>query len=272
MTLQDLATWAGRLKTTPKMPILFLGHGSPMNALSNNEFTKSWQTLGTSLPKPTAILSISAHWETLGMEVTAMKKPRTIYDFYNFPEKLYQMEYPAPGDPELAREICDLVDMTTLELDHAWGLDHGTWCVLKFLYPDADIPVLQLSLDKLRSPQYHYDLGRALSKLRERGVLIMGSGNIVHNLRMLDRNLPHEGFEWADEAKARMVEMIKMHDHRSLIDFENQGEAFRLAIPTDEHFLPLLYILGLETKEDEHFIFNDKSVTGSLAMTSVLIG
>lgn len=268
MNLQQLAALSQKFTKTEKMPVLFLGHGSPMNAISSNQFTESWNQLGKSLPKPQAILSISAHWETQGSLVTAMENPRTIHDFYNFPQALYDMEYPAPGNPALAHSLQELEQH--IELDHQWGLDHGTWAVICHLYPDANIPTLQLSLDQSLSPQAHYGLAKLLSKLRRRGVLIMGSGNIVHNLRRLDFNNPEGGYEWAEEARESMTHMIRHHEHQKLIHFADQGEAFKLAIPTDEHYLPLLYILGLQDSEDELLIFNDQSVMGSLAMTSLL--
>ena len=268
MNLQQLAALSQKFTKTEKMPVLFLGHGSPMNAISSNQFTESWNQLGKSLPKPQAILSISAHWETQGSLVTAMENPRTIHDFYNFPQALYDMEYPAPGNPALAHSLHELEQH--IELDHQWGLDHGTWAVICHLYPDANIPTLQLSLDQSLSPQAHYGLAKLLSKLRRRGVLIMGSGNIVHNLRRLDFNNPEGGYEWAEEARESMTHMIRHHEHQKLIHFADQGEAFKLAIPTDEHYLPLLYILGLQDLEDELLLFNNQSVMGSLAMTSLL--
>ena len=268
MNLQQLAMLSEKFTKTAKMPVLFLGHGSPMNAISSNQFTESWNQLGKTLPKPQAILSISAHWETQGSFVTAMENPRTIHDFYNFPQALYDMKYPAPGNPDLAHSLQQLEQH--IELDHQWGLDHGTWAVICHLYPDANIPTLQLSLNQSLSPQAHYDLAKLLSQLRHRGVLIIGSGNIVHNLRRLDFQNPEGGYEWAEEARESMTHLIRHHDHHKLIHFADQGEAFKLAIPTDEHYLPLLYILGLQDSKDELMIFNDQSLMGSLAMTSLL--
>ncbi|UNM95342.1 4,5-DOPA dioxygenase extradiol [Ignatzschineria rhizosphaerae] len=268
MNLQQLQTLTQKFKTTQKMPILFLGHGSPMNAISSNRFTESWNQLGQSLPKPQAILSISAHWETKGSFVTAMEKPQTIHDFYNFPQALYDMTYPAEGDPNLAKHIHTMNQH--IELDHKWGLDHGTWAVICHLYPDADIPTLQLSLDMSLSPDAHYELAKCLSTLRHRGVLILASGNIVHNLRLLDFRNSQGGHDWAEDARQSMTKMLLEDDQKSLIHFKDQGEAFRLSIPTDEHYLPLLYILGLKESSDELLIFNNQSVMGSLAMTSLL--
>lgn len=268
MNLQQLEKLTQKFQTTQKMPMIFLGHGSPMNAISSNSFTESWHQLGRTLPKPQAILSISAHWETRGTFVTAMDKPQTIHDFYNFPQALYDMQYPAQGDPKLAAHIHELYQH--IELDHEWGLDHGTWAVICHLYPDANIPTLQLSLDQRLSPQAHYDLAKLLATLRRRGVLILASGNIVHNLRRIDFRNAEGGYDWAEEARESMTNMILSQDHHKLIHFSEQGKAFKLAIPTDEHYLPLLYILGLKETSDEPLIFNNQSVMGSLAMTSLL--
>ncbi len=250
--------------------MLFLGHGSPMNAIEKNRFTDNWQQLGRQLPKPTAILSISAHWETHGSFVTAMEKPETIHDFYNFPTQLYEMQYAAPGDPQLAKRVHALNQH--IAFDHEWGLDHGTWAVICHLFPDADIPVLQLSLNQKLSPQAHFELAKELAVLREQGVLIMGSGNIVHNLRRIDFYNPNGGFDWAETARESMVNLVESRQYEPLIRFREQGHDFKLAIPTPEHFLPLLYILGLQHRHDETLTFNDQSVMGSLAMSSFLMG
>jgi 4,5-DOPA dioxygenase extradiol len=258
-----------------KMPVLFLGHGSPMNAIEENEFVRGWREAGKSIPKPDAVLCISAHWETKGTSVTAMKNPRTIHDFGGFPKALYEVEYNAPGSPRLANEIKSIITKTETGLDLNWGLDHGCWSVIKHLYPNADVPVVQLSLDYYSSPQDHYDLAKELAHLRRKAVLIVGSGNIVHNLGMVawDKlNDDEYGFEWAFEAKEKMKKLILDGDHRSLIDFHLQGRAFNLAIPTPEHYLPLLYTLALLEGNEEVTIFNDKCVAGSLAMTSLIAG
>jgi len=260
--------------TGTKMPLLFVGHGSPMNAIEENEFVDKWRELGSSLPKPRAILCISAHWETKGTFVTAMDKPQTIHDFGGFPKALYEVQYPAPGSPELAKETKQIINKTEVGLDNKWGLDHGCWSVLKNIYPEADIPVIQLSLDYYQTSQYHYDLGRELAPLRNEGILIVGSGNIVHNLGMVawDKlNADDFGFDWAIEAKEKMKKCILDGDHQLLIDYKLQGRAFNLSIPTPEHFLPLLYILGLKDENEKVSIFNDKTVAGSLAMTSLII-
>lgn len=268
MNLQQLAKLTQKFPTTQKMPMLFLGHGSPMNAITSNHFTENWNQLGRSLPVPQAILCISAHWETKGSFVTAMAHPRTIHDFYNFPQALYDMEYPAPGAPELAHSIHHLHQH--IGLDHQWGLDHGTWAVICHLYPEANIPTLQLSLDQSLSPQAHYELATLLTSLRHRGVLILASGNIVHNLRLLDFNNAKGGYDWAEDARESMIQHIINDNDQPLIHFQEQGAAFNLAIPTAEHYLPLLYTLGLKDPTDELLIFNNQSVMGSLAMSSFL--
>lgn len=272
MTLNQLSTLTSNLPSTKKMPALFIGHGSPMNAIEQNVFSKEWQKLGTTLPTPTAIICISAHWETNGTFITAMKNPRTIHDFGGFPQRLFDVQYPAPGHPELAQDLKALSTEVLLELDQHWGLDHGSWSILNHLYPDANIPVLQLSIDYSKPPLYHYQLGQYLQQLRLRGILFIGSGNMVHNLRMVDwANLDkaNHAFDWAIEANSQMKSFIDEFDHKALINFEGQGSAFKLAIPTTEHFIPLLYTLGLSTSSDEVSYFNDVAVGGSLTMTSV---
>lgn len=260
--------------TKGKMPVLFLGHGSPMNAIEENEFVAGWRNIGQTFPKPKAILCVSAHWETGGTFVTAMEKPKTIHDFGGFPKELYAVQYPAPGSPELAKEIKNIVKKTDVGLDEKWGLDHGCWSVVKHLYPKADVPVVQMSLDYSQSAQYHYDLAKELASLRNKSVLIIGSGNMVHNLRMVawDRlDATEYGYDWALEASAKMKKYILDGDHQSLIDYQSQGSAFNLAIPTPEHYLPLLYVLALKEENEKVSLFNDKIVAGSLAMTSVII-
>jgi 4,5-DOPA dioxygenase extradiol len=262
-------------KATEKMPVLFLGHGSPMNAIEENEFVKGLRTVSTQIEKPLAILCISAHWETKGTFVTAMENPRTIHDFGGFPQELFNVQYPAPGSPELAKETQSIVKTTAIELDDEWGLDHGAWSVIKHLYPNADVPIIQFSLDYTKPPQYHYDLAKQLSKLREKGVLIVGSGNMVHNLGRVawDKlNTDNYGFDWALEANSKMKKFILEDNHQDLINYSNQGKAFQLSIPTPEHYLPLLYTLALKEKKEDIELFNDKAVGGSLTMTSVKIG
>ncbi len=270
MKLSALSKFSDNLNPTPKMPILFLGHGSPMNAIEENEFVTGFRDISQEITKPNAIICISAHWETNGTKITAMQKPRTIYDFGAFPKELYEVKYDAMGSPELASDVKDLVQKTQIELDHSWGLDHGTWSVVKHLYPKADIPVLQLSLDYNMSPKDHYELAKELNKLRHKGILIIGSGNIVHNLRKVDWSRINEnfGYDWAIETNNKIKEFISDDNHIDLINFDKQGQSFKLAIPTPEHYLPLLYILALKEKNDMTKIFNDKAVSGSLTMTS----
>lgn len=260
-------------KNTEKMPVLFLGHGSPMNAIEENEFVTGWREAGKTIPKPSVILCVSAHWETRGTFVTAMEKPKTIHDFGGFPKALYEVQYPAPGSPEMAKETKQIIKKTEVGLDDKWGLDHGCWSVVKNLYPEADIPVIQLSLDYYQSPQYHYDLAKELAPLRTKGVLIVGSGNIVHNLGMIawDKMNENYGYDWAVEAKEKMKKFITDGDHKSLIEYKSQGRAFNLSVPTPEHFLPLLYALALKEKNESVSFFNDENMAGSLAMTSVRI-
>lgn len=275
MKLNQLNKIVRTFRSTNKMPVLFLGHGSPMNAIEENEFTKGWQAAGKTIPKPNAVLCISAHWETKGTFITAMENPETIHDFGGFPQALFDVHYPAPGHPELAKETQSLIEKTELGLDEKWGLDHGAWSILKHLYPNADVPVLELSLDYSKPPQYHYDLAKELSSLRQKGVLIIGSGNMVHNLGLIawDKlNAPEYGFDWAMEASEKMKQFILSGDHKQLINFRTQGRAFDLAIPTPEHYLPMLYTLALGAEGEEIAIFNDKPIAGSLSMTSLKIG
>lgn len=274
MSLKELGSFTSGLNNTETMPVLFLGHGSPMNAIEENEFVTGFREAGKSIPKPTAILCVSAHWETRGTFVTAMEKPPTIHDFGGFPQALFDVQYPAPGDPALAKETKELVKKTTIGLDEKWGLDHGCWSVVKHLYPDADVPVIQLSLDYTQTPQYHYELAKELVSLRKKGVLITGSGNLVHNLGKVawDKlNATGFGYDWAIEASDKMKKFILDGDHQPLINFRSQGKAFDLAIPTPEHYLPLLYVLALKEENEKISLFNDKSVGGSLTMTSVKI-
>lgn len=273
-TLNDLHTISSTFSNTEKMPVLFLGHGSPMNAIEENQFVTGFRNIAKKLPKPNAILCISAHWFTNGTKVTAMEMPRTIHDFGGFPQELFDVEYSAQGSPELATLTQDLLLPTAVELDQNWGLDHGAWSVIKHLYPEADIPVIQMSIDYTKSGQYHFELAQKLSALRSKGILIIGSGNIIHNLRMVDfRNISTEnyGYDWAVEARADINNYLLDGNFQPLIDFEKQSKAFQLSIPTPEHYLPLIYTLGLKGKHEELSLFNDKLVGGSLSMTSVRI-
>jgi len=256
------------------MPVLFLSHGAPSLPLDAGDTGAAWRQLGESLPRPESILMISAHWETDGTQVTAMEKPRTIHDFGGFPPELYAVEYPAPGCPELANETKSSVTKANISFDESWGLDHGCWSVLKHLYPSAEIPIVQLSLDYKKTPQSHYELAKELSALREKGVLIIGSGNIVHNLGMIawnKTNEPEFGFDWALEANEIIKKSILSGNHKELINYKSLGKSIQLAIPTPEHFLPLLYILALQQEDESVNFFNDKAVMGSLTMTSLKI-
>lgn len=274
MNLKDLNKITEPFGTTNKMPVLFLGHGSPMNAIEENEFVQGFRTVAREIPKPSAILCISAHWETRGTYVTAMQNPMTIHDFGGFPDALYEVQYPAPGSPDLAKETQSLLTKTSVHLDDKWGLDHGAWSVIRHMYPEADIPVIQMSLDYYQTPQFHYELGQQIKSLREKGVLIIGSGNMVHNLRKVawDKLSESFGFDWTIEANEKMKEFILSGDHKQLINFHSHGKAFELAIPTPEHYLPLLYSLSVMDEKDAVKIFNDRPVGGSLTMTSVKIG
>ena len=274
--LGPLYSWSKDLKENGVvMPVLFIGHGSPMNGIEDNDFSKSWAAMGQSIPKPTAVLVVSAHWLTRGTHITAMEQPKTIHDFGGFPDELFRVQYPAPGSPELAIETQKIITSVPVELDHEWGLDHGTWTVVRHMYPKADIPVLQLSIDYSKSPQFHYDLAKELSALRKKGVLIIGSGNMVHNLGKVawDKlNEPEFGYDWALEINQTFKDKIVGKDHKSLIEYQKLGSAALLAIPTPDHYYPLLYTLGLQTEKDTIQFFNDRAVGGSLTMTSVKIG
>lgn len=274
-SINDLDKIASSFSTTEKMPVLFLGHGSPMNAIEENQFVTGFRNLAQNLPKPNAILCVSAHWFTKGSKVTAMEMPKTIHDFGGFPKELFEVQYPAHGSPELAVITQELLLPTAVELDHHWGLDHGAWSVIKHLYPKADIPIIQLSIDYSKPAEYHFQLAQQLSRLREKGILIIGSGNIIHNLRLVDfYNFEKDdyGYDWAIEARARINSLLLDGNFQPLLEYEKQSQAFQLAIPTPEHFLPLIYTLGLKDKSEEIQLFNDKLVAGSLSMTSVRIG
>jgi 4,5-DOPA dioxygenase extradiol len=260
---------------TPRMPVLFVGHGSPMNAIEENEFVEGWRNLGKTIPRPKAILCISAHWETKGTYVTSVQKPETIHDFGGFPKALYEVQYPAPGSPELAQETKRAITTIVVGLDEKWGLDHGAWSVIRRIYPEADIPVIEMSLDYSQGPQYHYELGKQLASLRNKGVLIIGSGNLVHNLRMVawdKMNEPEYGFDWAIQANDKFKQLIQSGNHKDLINYNTLGREVQLAIPTPDHYLPLLYTLALKAENEPVLFFNDKPVMGSLTMTSVRIG
>ncbi|HEY6871745.1 MAG TPA: 4,5-DOPA dioxygenase extradiol [Geobacteraceae bacterium] len=257
----------------PLMPVLFVGHGNPMNAVEETSFAAAWRETAARLPRPAAILCISAHWETEGTFVTAMALPRTIHDFYGFPDTLYRVQYPAPGSPELATRVRELVRSTAVRPDegYSWGLDHGAWSVLRRMYPGADIPVVQLSLDRTQHPRFHYDLAAELFPLRREGVLVVGSGNLVHNLRLLEWDAERP-YPWAAEFDRLATELILPGAHDRLVAYPALGETARLAIPTNEHYLPLLYALALQQSGENVTFFAEGMVYGSVSMRSLRIG
>lgn len=261
-------------KVNRSMPILFIGHGTPMNAIEDNEFSCEWKELGKTLPHPKAILCISAHWEDQSSRVTAMDKPKTIHDFGGFPRELYAQQYSSPGSPAFAETIGNRIK--EIHMDYNWGLDHGTWSFLKHMYPAADIPVIQLSIDRTKNMQSHYNLGHALRFLRKMDVLIIGSGNMIHNLWLVRAgakgiNTPF-AYDWAEDLNKKMKARILSGDHDAMIHYHNLSEKAELAIPTEEHYIPLIYTLGLQEPEDQIEVFNDKIVAGSLSMTSFIFG
>jgi 4,5-DOPA dioxygenase extradiol len=255
----------------PRMPALFIGHGSPLQAIEPNGHTAIWQQLGRELPRPRAILSISAHWYTRGIGVTAMARPRTIHDFQGFPQQLYECQYPARGDPQLALEIQRLLQPRSVHADHEWGLDHGSWAVLRYLYPEADLPVVQLSIDGELPSRAHYEIGRQLAPLRDDGVLLLGSGDVVHNLQRLERRAGATPPAWASEFNTLVRGAIESGDHEALIDYERHGEAARLSVPTPEHYLPLLYVLGAQQPGDRVSIPVDGIELGTVSMLAALL-
>jgi 4,5-DOPA dioxygenase extradiol len=252
---------------TQTMPVLFIGHGSPMNAIEDNEFSRGWKKAVGLIPEPRAILCISAHWETRGIQVTAMSKPRTIHDFGGFPDELFEKQYPAPGSPELAERVIGMIGKEKVLPDKNWGLDHGTWSVLCQMYPKAEFPVVQLSLDRSIAPAQHYELGQQLKKLRQEGILILGSGNVVHNLAMMVWE--DTAFGWAKEYDSKIEKCIMEDDFIPLIQYEKQGRAAALSINSAEHYLPLLYILGAKEKAEPIHFFNQKIWGGSLSMRCI---
>ena len=253
------------------MPVIFLGHGSPMNAIEDSAFRRAWAGLAACLPRPRAVLCISAHWETRGVALTAAGQPETIHDFYGFPPALFAVRYPAPGDPKLAQTAAKLLASRGAQLDTRRGLDHGAWSVLSPMYPQADVPVVQLSLDTGEPASFHYELAQRLAPLRDQGVLILGSGNIVHNLQLLDYRRP-DGFDWAVRFDHEVKARIQARDHEALIRYDEFGDDARRAVPTPEHYLPLLYVLALQSEHESVTFFNDQAVMGSISMTSMSIG
>jgi 4,5-DOPA dioxygenase extradiol len=251
-----------------KMPVLFIGHGSPMNAVEQNMFVEGWKRIAKTLPKPKAVLCVSAHWVTEGTGVTAMPKPKTIHDFYGFPEELYQIRYPAKGSMELAKRVQKLIQSVPVDLDLEWGLDHGTWVPLKILFPKADVPVVQLSLNANLSPKQHYAIGKELTPLREEGVLILGSGNCVHNLMRMDWD--GEPFKWALDFDRFVKDSLSTRNDKALVDYESRADA-KLAHPSNEHYLPLLYAIGAAGTDKPRF-FNESIFAASLSMRCAAFG
>ena len=274
--MNNLYNFTKEFKVREKLqPVFFIGHGSPMNGIENNVFSEQWKKIGKQIDLPSAVLVISAHWLTKGTHVTAMKEPKTIHDFGGFPQALFDVQYPAPGSPFLAGETAKLITSTDVGLDHDWGLDHGTWTVVRHMFPDANVPVLQLSIDYAQPASYHYNLAKQLFDLRKRGVLILGSGNMIHNLRMLDwRSIdsPGFGFDWAIELNDIFKKKILSKDHTSLINYEGLSKNAKLAIPTPDHYYPMIYNLALQSEKDNVEFFNDDYVGGSLSMTSFRFG
>jgi len=262
---------AAMARNGPRMPAVFFGHGSPMNTLERNAYTDTWRRLGESIPKPKAILCVSAHWYTEGTAVTAMEKPKTIHDFYGFPQALFDVQYPAPGDRQLASRVRELLAPTTVGMDQSWGLDHGTWSVLKHAYPEANIPVVQLSIDGTQPYGFHYETGKRLAPLRDEGVLVVGSGNVVHNLRLMKRG-GGAPFDWAVRFNEKVREALASRDHRALVDLEKLGEDARLSVPTPEHYLPLLYVAALQGDDEPMSFVVDGYDLGSVGMLTAVVG
>ena len=258
---------------TATMPAIFLGHGSPVNAIGRNAYTDAWAAIGRALPRPRAIVSVSAHWYRRGVAVTAMARPPTIHDFGGFPRELQEYQYPAPGDPALARQVQGLLAPLPVELDEDWGLDHGTWAVLCHVYPQADVPVIELAIDGTQPPEFHFQLGRKLAPLRDDGVLVVGSGNLVHNLRLWTRGAPDmPPFDWAVRFEREAREMMVSGDVQPLVRWETLGRDAVLSIPTPDHYLPLLYILALRREGDSVTFPVEGTDGGSVSMLSVRIG
>ncbi|MDD4752633.1 MAG: 4,5-DOPA dioxygenase extradiol [Desulfitobacteriaceae bacterium] len=252
-----------------KMPVVFIGHGSPMNAIEDNDYSRVWRSIAERIPKPEVIISVSAHWFTKGTKIMNEEAPKTIYDMYGFPKELYEVVYNSPGSPSIAKISKELISKET-EYDNSWGIDHGTWSVLVHMYPDRDIPVFQISIDASAPPEAHYRIGKELRTLREKGVLIFGTGNVVHNLRLVDWNMGKEGFDWAYEFDDYIYENIMKKNHNNILKFNELGNIAKLAVPTPDHFYPLLYVLGAVDEDDRVSIFNKSCVLGSLTMTSYL--
>jgi 4,5-DOPA dioxygenase extradiol len=274
-SLQSLYQIQGALKPSPLMPVLFLGHGSPMNAIEENIFVQGFRKTAENLPVPQVILCISAHWYTKGTLITGQEFPPTIHDFGGFPKSLYEVEYPAPGQPQFAEELKELIKPTIASLDDHWGFDHGAWSVIKHLYPKANIPMIQMSIDHQLSPAQHLELARQLKTLRNKGVLVVGSGNIIHNLGLVNFSKINEvgfGYDWAKEAHALFNQWIHDRNLKELTGISHGNQSIQLSIPTQEHYLPLLYTIGMTEESESPQLFNDHLLAGSLSMTSVRWG
>ena len=252
-----------------RMPVVFVGHGSPMNAIEDNDYSRTWRSIADSIPKPEAIISISAHWFTKGTKIMNEEEPKTIYDMYGFPSKLYEIVYNSPGSPRIAKTAKNLISRET-EYDNSWGIDHGTWSVLVHMYPDRDIPVFQISVDADAPPETHYKIGKELGALRENGILLFATGNIVHNLRLVDWHKGSKGFDWAYEFDDYVNENIIDKNHNNILKYNEIGDVAKLAVPTPDHFYPLLYTLGASDEEDRVRVFNKSCELGSLTMTGYL--
>jgi len=260
-----------KMENTARMPVFFIGHGNPMNALYDNAFTKKLNTIKAGVPKPKAILVVSAHWLTRGTYVSTNPSPKTIYDFGGFPNELFQVKYEPKGSPDLAKEVAQKINYTKVAEDKEMGLDHGAWTILKHIYPAADIPTFQLSIDYSKPASYHYELAKQLNYLRDKGVLIIGSGNIVHNLGMVDFQNPNNVFDWAREFDTTVKNLLDKGDDVSLINYEKLGKSALLSIPTNDHYLPMIYILGLKNKGEHVEYIYESLEMGSLSMRSFVI-
>lgn len=255
-----------------RMPVMFVGHGNPMNAITDNDFAPGWESMIDGVPRPRAVLCVSAHWDTRGVRVMTNPRPATIHDFWGFPRELYEVDYPCPGSPEWSGNTVTALKKVPVREDPDRGLDHGTWAVVKWMYPDADVPVFQVSLDTSRPASFHYDLGRWLAPLRDRGVLILGSGNMVHNLAMMEMTEGSRPYDWALEFDDLLVGLIRGREHDKLVDYNGLGPAARLAIPTPEHYLPLVTVLGASRMEEPLVFYNNSIDVRSVSMTSVKVG
>lgn len=256
-----------------RMPVVFFGHGNPMNAVQSNAWSQAWAAVGQRLPRPRAVLAVSAHWYLPGTAATAMAAPRTIHDFGGFPRELFEVSYPAPGDPSLVDRLGTLLALLPVRADRSWGLDHGTWSVLRHVFPSADVPVVQLSIDETQAPAFHYELGRRLAPLRDEGILLVGSGNVVHNLHTYAWGRhPVQPFDWATRFETTVRDLVLQGDHRPLVDYASLGSDAELSVPTPEHYLPLLYVLGASGEGDTVDFPTDGMDGGSISMLSIQLG